>query len=85
MCIIYAQAKLLAKDASKKAPPKITDGDVPDMAVELREDMKEIKAQLTQLNDVKEQLSELKVINEQLSNLQKGFFWIRSPKRTTPP
>ena len=63
------------------------------MAVELREDMKAIKAQLSQLDGVKEQLGELKatqqddvkVINEQLSNLQQGCFWIRAPKRTTPP
>ena len=47
---------------------------MPDMAVELREHMKAIKAQLTQLNDVKEQLGELKVTNEQQSNLRKVFF-----------
>ena len=53
--LIDAQNQKMLKD-----PPKIADCDVPDVAGELREDMKAIK--------------------EQLSNLQKGFFWIRSPK-----
>ena len=56
---------------------------MPDMAVELREDMKAIKAQLGELKAT--QQGDVKVINEQLSNLQKGCFWIRAPKRTTPP
>ena len=71
---------------------EVTDGDVPDMAAELREDMKAIKAQLSQLDDVKaikEELGELKAkqqgVNDELFNLRKGFFWIQSPMRTTPP
>ena len=75
-----------------EAPPTITEGNVPDMAAELREDMKAIKAQLSQLDDVKaikEELGELKAkqqgVNDELFNLRKGFFWIQSPMRTTPP
>lgn len=37
-----------------KALPKITDGDVPDMAAELRDDLKAIKAQLDDLKAIKE-------------------------------
>ena len=90
--LIDAQLLINAhQNQETEAPPTITEGNVPDMAAELRKDMEAIKAQLSQLDGVKEQLGELKatqqddvrVINDELSNLRKGFFWIRSPKRNT--